>query len=393
MPSRLQVLLVSRSKDAAAQLYNCLSNARDLEVQTRIIKNGQFDPLSDVALFPDLLLLRIGSDSRDELEALGRYTPDERPPLIVIGDGSDAQSMRAAMQAGARDFLSEPIVEEALLAAVTRLAIEFKPSRKNGPTELTAFINAKGGSGATFLAANIAHLLTAISNRRTVLVDLDLQFGNLPQYLDLKPKRGLVEALDVANDLDGVAIEAYMTKHETGLSVLAALNIGVDWHQELMLDGFETVLRLLAENYERVIVDLPRQIDQFGALTLERADKIVLVMQQSLPGLHDAVRMYDILTKELAVPSDRLTIIVNRYSKHASVQLADIEQALHGKTLISVPNDFQAVAESVNIGVPIYDHARRSSVTKALLRLEELVDGRTVTTSKTFMTRLRGAAG
>ena len=393
MPSRHQVLLVSRSKEAAAELNNCLSDVRDLEVQTRIITSRQPDPLSGVAIFPDLMLLRISPDSGDELEALGRYTPDERPPLIVIGDGSDAKSMRAAMRAGARDFLSEPIVEEDLLAVVTRLTIESKPSRKKGLTKLTAFINAKGGSGASFLAANVAHLLVAISNRRTVLVDLDLQFGNLPQYLDLKAKRGLLEALDVANDLDGVAIEAYMTKHDTGLSVLAAVNAGVDLHQELMMEGFENVLVLLSQNYERVIVDVPRQIDQFGALIMERADRIVLVMQQSVPGLHDAVRMHDILTKGLAVPSDRLTIVVNRYMKTASVQLADISQALHGTTPISVPNDFHAVAESVNIGVPIYDQARRSSVTKALLRLEELVDGRTVAASKTFISRLRGVAG
>ncbi len=393
MPSRLQVLIVSHSEDAATELCNCLRDASNLEVQTRIITNRQPDPLSGVVVSPDLLLLRSGANSRDALESLGHYTLDERPPLIVIGDGSNPQSMRAAMQAGARDFLSEPIVEEDLLAAVTRLATESKSSRKNTRTTLTAFINAKGGSGATFLAANVAHLLAVISDRRTVLVDLDLRFGNLPQYLDLKPKRGLVEALDVANDLDEVAIEAYMTTHETGLSVLASPNVGVDFHQELMLDGYENVLALLSRNYQRVVVDLPRQVDQFGALTLERADRIVLVMQQSVPGLHDSTRMYDVLTKELGVPSDRLTIIVNRYLKSASVQLADIERALHGKTPIPVPNDYEAVTDSVNVGVPIYDQARRSSVTKALLRLEELVDGRTVATPKTFITRLRGMAG
>ena len=393
MPSRHQVLLVSRSKEAADQIHACFSDARDIDIEKRIVTNGQSDPLSDVVTLPDLLLLRVAPESRDELEALARYTLDERPSLIVIGDGNDAQSMRAAMQAGARDFLSEPIVEKDLLTAVRRLTIESQPARKKGLTELTAFINVKGGSGASFLAANVAYLLAAVSNRRTTLVDLDLQFGNLPQYLDLKPKRSLLEALDVADDLDGVAIEAYMTKHETGLSVLAALNISVDLHQEPMLSAFDNVLNLLVENYERVIVDLPRQIDSFGARTLERADRIIFVMQQSVPSLHDAVRMYDILTKELAVPSGRLTVIVNRYLKHASVQLADIEQALHGIVPISVPNDFQAVAESVNIGVPIYDQARRSPVTKALLRLEELIDGRPVPTSKSFINRLRGVAG
>jgi pilus assembly protein CpaE len=259
--------------------------------------------------------------------------------------------------------------------------------------ELTAFVNAKGGSGATFLAANVAHLLTKISNRRTALVDLDLQFGSLPQYLDLKPKRGLLEALNVASDLDGVAIEAYMAKHETGLAVLAAVNLGVDLHQELMVDGFNNLLDQLAGNYERVIVDVPRQIDQLGASTIERSDKVVIVMQQSVPAIHDAVRLYDLLIKELAVLPDRVTVVVNRYSKNASVQLTDIEKALHGKTPIIVPNDFQAVAESINIGVPIYEQARRSSVTKALLRMEEFIDGRPVAASNSFITRLRGVAG
>ena len=392
MPSRHRVLLVSRSKDAASKIQDCFGSAHDIEIEKRIVTNGQSDPLNGVVTLPDILLLRIGSESRNELDALGQYTLEERPPLIVIGDGNDAQSMRAAMQVGARDFLSEPIVEEDLRAAVTRLTIESKPSRKAGPNELTVFINAKGGSGGTFLAANTAHLLTTVSNRRTVLMDLDLQFGNLPQYLDLKPKRGLLDALDVAGDLDGVAVEAYMTKHETGLSVLAALDADVDMHQELMLDGFQNILELLVKNYERVIVDLSRQIDQFGALTLERSDKIIMVMQQSVPGLHDAVRMYDILTKELAIPAERLTVIVNRYSKSASVQLPDIEQALHGKLPISVPNDFQAVAESVNIGVPIFTHARRSPVTKALLSLEEFIDGRPATTPKSFFSKLRSVA-
>jgi pilus assembly protein CpaE len=263
--------------------------------------------------------------------------------------------------------------------------------QKVGTSEITVFINAKGGSGASFLAANIAHLLAAASNRRTVLLDLDLQLGNLPQYFDLKPKRGLAEALEAANDLDSVAIDAYLTAHESGLAVLAAQNIGVDLHHEL--EGFETVVGLLMDKYERIIVDVHKHVEPFSALMLERAHKIVLVMQQSVPSVHDAVRMHDILTKDLAVPADRITVVVNRFHKTASIQLADIEQSLNGKRPVSIPNDFQTVSESVDIGVPMYDHARRSPVTKALIQLEEFIDGRPAATPKGLIARLRGAAG
>lgn len=392
MSSKYDLLLVSRSQDSADQLFECLTQAPDLRVEKRVITNGDSDPLRGVLSVPDLLVLHIGSGSISELDAIAKYSPEERPPLIVVGDGSDPSSMRTAMHAGARDFLAEPISEEDLLSSVRRFTAEAKPARRSKSTEIVSFINSKGGSGATFLATNTAHLLATVADRRTALVDLDLQFGNLTQYLDLKPKRGVIDALDVAEDLDSVAIEAYMTPHETGISVLAGMNTHFDLQQDLMLEGFDRVLELLSANYERIVVDVPRHIDQFGAATLERSDRIAIVVQQSIPSLQDAARIYDIVTRKLAVPSDRIMVVLNRMFKNAAVEIADVEQSLHGMKPFVIPNDFQAVAESVNIGVPIYDLARRSPVTKALLQLAEDLDGRPAAKPKGLISRLRGAA-
>jgi pilus assembly protein CpaE len=392
MSSKYDLFLVSRSQDSANQLFECLAQAPDLRVEKRVITNGDADPLRGLLSVPDLLVLHIGSGPSGELDAIAKYSPEERPPLIVVGDGSDSGSMRAAMHAGARDFLAEPISEEDLLSSVRRFTAEAKPARRSKSTEVISFINSKGGSGATFLATNTAHLLASVSDRKTALVDLDLQFGNLTQYLDLKPKRGIIDALEVADDLDSVAIEAYMTLHETGLSVLAGMNAHFDLQQDLMLEGFDRILELLSENYERVVVDLPHHIDQFGAATLERSDRVAIVVQQSIPSLQDAAKMYDIVTKRLAVPTDRIMIVVNRMIKNAAVELADVEQSLYGLKPFVIPNDFQAVTESVNIGVPIYDLARRSPVTKALLQLAEDLDGRPASKPKGLISRLRGAA-
>ncbi len=392
MPSRYDLLLVSRSQDSADQLFSCLTQAPDLQVEKQVITNGDSDPLRGLLSVPDLLVLHIGSGSTNELDAIAQYSPEERPPLIVVGDGSDPRSMRAAMHAGARDFLAEPISEDDLLSSVRRFTAEMKPTRRSQSTSIVSFINSKGGSGATFLATNTAHLLASVSNRKTALVDLDLQFGNLTQYLDLKPKRGIIDALEVADDLDSVAIEAYMTLHETGLSVLAGMNTDFDLQQDLMLEGFDQILALLSSNYERIVVDLPRHIDQFGAATLERSDRVAIVVQQSIPSLQDASRIYEIVTKKLAVPKDRIMIVLNRMFKNAAVELADVEQSLHNLKPFVIPNDFQAVAESVNIGAPIYDLARRSPVTKALLQLTEDLDGRPASKPKGLISRLRGAA-
>lgn len=391
MPKRSRVLLASRSFEAATALETCIGQTDGLQVETHVLPEGQVDPLKGVQQPPDLMVLRVNGNSVPELEALGHYRPEERPPTIVIGEANNADCMRLAMRAGARDFLTEPVEEKDLLAAVARVVAELRIAKPGEQSQLTAFVNAKGGSGSTFLACNVAHLLTTISEFETVLLDLDLQFGTLPQYLDVRPARGLLDAIDVADDLDGVAIGAYLTRHESGLAILAGLRDSAMLQQELVLDRFEMVLELLTGNFDRVIVDLPRQINPFSALVLERAHHVVLVLQQSVPSLHDAARMHDILLRELAIPSDNVSILVNRFTKNSSVELADIRNALNDKEPVCIPNDFKTVTESVNMGVPVYECAQRAQITKALMRFERDLSGRSDKQPKGLMARLRRA--
>lgn len=386
--SRLRILIASDSKDAVEAIQGLIRGAHNLSAEGHIIELRSPEPLRCFEHAPDLLLLRVGADSQAALEALAGYSHSERPPLIVIGDANHPGCMRAAMQAGARDFLTEPVSRAELLEVIARLASEQKPSSASGQCRLTAFVNGKGGSGATFLACNVAHLFAELSGLKTVLLGLDTQFASLPRYLDLQPKRGLVEALEVAGDLDGAAVEAYLTRHDSGLALLAASQDKTLLQQDLMTERLETVLQLLFTSFERCVVDLPRRIEPFSALVLEQADQIVLVLQQSVPSLHDTARTYDLLVRHLAIPPERITIIVNRYRRAAAVELSDIQQYFGDRKVTCIPNDYRSVTESIDIGVPIYRHARRSPVTKALIQLENQLGGRATGGDKSFLPRL-----
>lgn len=389
MAMKHRILIASDSRDAIATIHDLVRDARDLSVETHVIHERQPDPLHGIAQMPEILLLRVGASSVRELEALASYSPAERPPLIVIGDVHHPGCMRAAMQAGARDFLTEPVDGQELLATIARLASESRPSTGSDRGQLTAFVNGKGGSGATFLACNIAHLFAEVSQLSTVLLGVDTQFGSIARYLDIRPKRGLLEALDVADDLDVAAIEAYVARHDSGLALLASAHDSALLQQDLLSDRFEILLSLLTGNFERCVVDLPRGVEPFSAHVLERADRIVLVVQQSVPNLHDAARMYDLMTRNLGVRADRITIAVNRYQRSAAVELADIQKYFGDRTVVCIPNDYRSVTESINIGVPIYRHARRSAVTKALIQLEKQLGGRAAGTDRGFFPKLR----
>jgi pilus assembly protein CpaE len=388
---RQNVLIASHSSEAIERIHSLIGDASGFGVKGRILDHRAPDPLAGLAQSPDLLLLRVDAGSQAELEALSRYSADERPPLIVIGDANHPGSMRAAMQAGARDFLAEPIGKDALLDAMMRLASENRQTKTSpaGRGQLTAFINGKGGSGATFLACNVAHLFAELAQLNTVLLGLDTQFASLPRYLDVQQKRGLLEALDVADDLDGAAIGAYLARHESGLSLLACMQDGALVQQELLTDRFDALLELLLANFDRCVVDVPHALEPFSAHVLERADQIVLAVQQSVPSLHDATRMYDLMTHKLGVPANRITVAVNRYHRSAVIELGDIQRQFANQSVVCIPNDYRAVAESINVGVPIYSYAKRSSVTKSLIQLQQQLGGTATSSSKSFFPKIR----
>src|SRR5690606_38071567 len=128
---------------------------------------------------------------------------------------------------------------------------------------LTAFLNAKGGSGATFIACNIAHMLTSVSGRSTGLLSLDLQFNSLAHYFDAKLRHSLPQVLETVDDLDAVALDAYMTQHQSGLRILGAI---VDRGFMRAADNgvqLATLLRKMSAHYDHVVVDMPRRVDAY----------------------------------------------------------------------------------------------------------------------------------
>jgi pilus assembly protein CpaE len=390
MQGRRHIILAGRSRAALETLARHLVSHSEIHFTLRQIVNGHTDPLHGIDELPDILVLRIAPNSVDELAALAQRPALERPPLIVIGDLQDPQAMRLAMQSGARDILPEPVTEADLLAALERVSSEVR-ALVVPRTRSFAFVNAKGGSGATFLAANVAHVFAAVKCQETLIVDLDLQFGTLPQYFDMQPKRGLLDALGVVHELDEVAIEAYFTRHASGLRVLARTPSSLGGNLHSSGDGFALLLDMLKNKCQRIVFDVPRHLDALGAMALERADRVVVVMQQTLPSLRDATRLHEIVRGELGIPQDRISVLVNRYRKGTTVELNDIRRLLRDEDPFVVPNHFGPVSESVDSGIPIYEHARNSPVTKAIIELAAHLDGQPSTNTRGFSTRAIGS--
>lgn len=387
MPNMLNVLVVGRTKSSLQSLCEQLEARTDCSVGMRVITNGHIDPLHQLKTDPDIVFVRLSEQHwAQELDAMGQRSSGGGPAIIIVGKTDNGTAMRQAMRIGARDYLSDPPDDAELNETMQRIARELYDSRSEQAVT-SAFINAGGGAGGSFLASNVAHIMASVSNLRVTLIDLDLTFGNSVQYFDLETRRDLREALEEADHLDSIALDAYMVKHHSGLQILSAIEGHTQLFAEAPSDGFDTLLDVLSAQCDHIVMDVPRQIDALSAVALERAEHIIVVIQQSLSHVRNASCLLNIFKSELGIPDERIIVVVNRFQTSAAVTAVDVEETLKCKKIILIPNDYRNVIDTINAGVPIYERHGASGITDALMLLETELGGHSQKVAKSRFAR------
>jgi len=377
----IRVLIASRAQAPLRALQQCLAGRSQFETHTRLISNGHTDPLHGVPFDPDLVVLRFDAEHLAELAAWTAHNAASRPPLIVVGPAAAPEAMRLAIRAGAKDFLAEPVTAADLVAVLERVHAEsIEASRRSpGPTgSLHAFVGAAGGAGTSFIATNVARMLALKVDRpgdSPVLIDMDLNFSPLLHYLDLHPERGLLQALDALTGLDEHALSGFLTSHRSGLRVLSNISGPAVLSKDISSEKLARLLELLVSHHGHVLVDAPHALDTLTATVFGIATHVVLVVQQSVLQVRNAVRLQQILKGELGVPTDRMRVVVNRYNKDALVQLDDIHRSLGEVEILTVPSHYRSALESTDTGVPLYDVDRDSTVVRALQKVAHALAG------------------
>jgi pilus assembly protein CpaE len=372
MAHKLKVLLASRSAEALKRLEAGLAAAPGLAVSSRLISNGHTDPLHGLQTSPDVLVLRFDADSLAELAGLAQSRAEHRPPLIVVGPAGSPEAMRLAIRSGARDFLAEPLNADEFVTAIERLRHEpRRPEQHRQPAEVVVVLGAAGGVGTSFLACNLAQAFASQTGAQTLLMDLDVNCAPMTGYLDLNPERGLPAALAEVEFLDQHALAGYVTRHRSGLHLLGAPSKSTLFARDLDQNRFASLMAMIAERYRWVVVDGSHSLTELSATTLGMSKAVVLVVQQSVMQLRQAARIMRVLFTEFGIQDDRVTVVVNRYSKRAEVSLEDIQRTLAREKLFVVPNSFKSVAASIDGGVPLLDFEPASPVAKAIVDLHK----------------------
>ena len=297
---------------------------------------------------------------------IGRLTqahPDVE--MIIISPEQSPAFLMKAMQAGVREVLPPPLNQLALQAALQRVTRKIKPAE---PAELGAvfvFMACKGGSGASFLAANLAHVLSTRDGRSVALLDLDLQFGDaLLMLSDVRAASDVAEVARNIGRLDAELLRSAMVPVSTTLGVLAAPQ-ELSQALEVKAAHVEAIIKQARQMFDFVVIDVGRSIDAVSLKALDLATNIFPVLQLNLPQVRDAKRL-GALFRSLEYPAHKVHWIVNRYQKADDITLDSLEGTLGVKGVTTIPNHFSSVNASVNQGMPIDTLSRKSPVARAL---------------------------
>jgi pilus assembly protein CpaE len=320
-------------------------------------------------LRPDLAILDSMCRDLDDLPVL-EYVSEQHPQTVVmmLCANHTSEFLINAMRAGVREVLNSPVSKDVLLAAVERieqrLGLAAKP-RETGT--VIAFIPCKGGSGATFLATNLGYQL-ATENKRVLLIDLNLQFGDALLFVhDSKPARNLADVARNIQRLDASFLAGNLVKISPNYGVLAAPE-DPGQAMEVKPEHVEVLLNVAVNHYDFVILDLGRVLDAVTIKALDRAAFVFPVIQLSLPFLRDANRLISAF-RTLGYSKDKIRLLVNRLEKTSDLKLADVERSLGMSAFKTLPNSYAAVASAVNQGQPIASFARGNPVAKGLQEL------------------------
>jgi pilus assembly protein CpaE len=299
---------------------------------------------------PDVILVDIPGDNPAialrAIELLHQEMPDSA--VFAIGTLSQPQVIVNAMRAGAREFIERPTTTTDLLEAFVRLTTAQRRAQKEGPKgKVFPVVNAKGGSGATTVAVNLALALQA-AHGHTALVDL-APLGHAALHLNVKPSFNVADAIRNLHRMDSSLLESFMTRHSGGLQLLAGTNIpAVVEHSSA---EFVKLFEMMVAHYRYVVVDASTRFDGATRLIANLSEKVLLVACTDVASLWSAARVQQYLGE--SVNRERVGLVLNRFRKVPGFSEADAEAAAGVKLLWRVPNQYFAISTAIDRGLPV----------------------------------------
>lgn len=323
----------------------------------------------------DLLLFELGDDTANEFPYIESLLNSEVvAEVFLISENSAPAVLLQAIRTGAKEFFPQPLNVEELRQALEKFKDRIdKPGRKdpNRIGRIITVIGSKGGVGTTTVAVNLAvNLAGKKSAPPTVaLIDMNMLFGEIPLFLELKPGFHWGEITKNIVRLDSTFLMNILTKHLSGVYVLPSpghLN-----REPIISELVGRLIGFMQRIFDFVIIDGGQSLDESSLKILEMSDIVLLITLLSLPCLSNTNRLLESFGDLGYLPKERVRIVANRYLKNSDISLKDAEESIDKKVFWTIPNDYKTTMSAINNGRPLSQIASKSPVARNMERLAD----------------------
>ncbi len=366
-------------------------------------------PASPAALFallgsaprPDVVVLDSGMDPEPALMLASRFDLQCPGISVVLVSDLGIEIGIEAMRVGVRDLL-HPMADFEDIQQVLHRAYEATQNRLEEPEHLESsgdpvptgtvitVVSAKGGVGKTTVATNLAVGLARTARNSTVLVDLDVQFGDVASALNLEPEYCLPDAVRGPASRDSLVLKTFLSLHETGLYVICGPKNPAD-ADSISGEDVGHLLRMLASEFQYVVVDTAPGLSEHVLAAMDETSELVLVTSMDVPGIRGLRKEIDALT-QLGMLVDHRRVVLNFVDEKSGLSISDVESTLGVGVDLSLPRSRMAL-ESVNQGVPLLQGSAKDPVARQLQLLVARFtpEGEPVTPTRRWGTRNEAA--
>jgi pilus assembly protein CpaE len=299
----------------------------------------------------DVIIVELDSNPEHALDLVESICVNSSITVMVYSARTDPEMLVRCMRAGAREFLTEPIVLSTIAEALVRASVRrpsVRPAKKTAG-KLLVFIGAKGGSGTTTVASNFAVSLAQQSGQKIALIDLNLPFGDAALDLGINAQYSTANALQNVVRLDYLFLSKLMVEHSSGLMVLAAPDRYT--HVEATNETVQRLLTVARQNFNFVVVDAGSRFGATGKALFDDSSMVYLITQVGITELRNSNRLISELLKS---NGNRLEIVLNRYTPRSlGIDEESITKALTMPAQWKIPSDFPAARNAQNTATPL----------------------------------------
>lgn len=377
-----RILLASDSLELRERVANVTGESISV-LADRALPAGPsqlFQRLGAGSPIPEVIVLDTVEDDTAALALAGRLHHECPGIAVVLVTDHPEELGLAALRAGACDVVRldcEDHELSAVLDRATRIAQSTPqlagdpaaPGNSDSRGRVISVVSPKGGVGKTTIATNLAVGLARTAPLSTVLVDLDVQFGDVASALNLDPEHTLLDVVRGPAVQDSMVLKTFLTQHETGLYAVCGPSSPADADAVSAADVAQ-LLQTLASEFRYVVVDTAPGLDDHALAAIDQTNELILVASLDVPGVRGLRKELDIL-RDLGLGFDRQHVLVNFADAHSGLTKADVEANIGTGVDLVLPRT-RGTAASINQGIPLLQNDTKDPMAKQLRKLVDL---------------------